>query len=194
MKKLLQLAIATTGLLLVGISLHELNHFIRYGHLAPLGLHSDVVVWKADIGIPGISKTYEARLTNYGIAPVKVTVCDFLSDASERGTMVAFLIERWNPLSKVWEEVVAFDSPSYCGPAPLSIATAHLISKQLWPGQSISTGEEATAGRDAFSIGDRARFVVFDGYGGSKRSAFPTAAFAIDEHPTYNGVALRLRH
>jgi hypothetical protein len=189
-----KLAMIAAALLIVGISLHERYHLTRYGHLAPFGLHSDFVVRKSDIGIPGISKLYEARLTNYGIAPVKVTACDFLSDASEHGTMVAFLVERWNPRSRGWETVVAYDSPSSCGPSPLAIAQAHLISKRLWPGQSISTGDEATAARDAFAIGDKARFVVLDDYTGSHRAAFPTAAFAIDEHPTNYDVPSRLRH
>jgi cupin domain len=87
MRNPLKLAITAAAILILGISLHELYHLTRYGHLAPFGLHSDVVVRKSDIGIPGISKLYEARLTNYGIAPVKVTACDFLSDASEHGTV-----------------------------------------------------------------------------------------------------------
>jgi len=48
----------------------------------------------------------------------------------------------------------------------------------------------ATAARDIFSIGDKARFVVFarDGL------AFPTAAFSIDEHPIRPDVPYRVRH
>lgn len=34
----------------------EANHYRRYGHLAPLGLHADVVVRSGDIGVKGVSK------------------------------------------------------------------------------------------------------------------------------------------
>jgi hypothetical protein len=48
--------------------------FFRFGHFFPLDLHADAVVSKADYGIPGISRAYNAKVTNFGITPVKVKV------------------------------------------------------------------------------------------------------------------------
>ena len=194
MRKALKFAISAILLIVLGFSLHEVYHLARFGHLAPLGLHSDILIRRVDIGIPGISKDYEARLTNYGVRPITVIACDFLSDAFEHGQMVAYVIERWNPLSKAWETVLGFDKSAFCRPYPLGIAKAHVVSMRLWPGQSISTGSEATAARDAFAIGDKARFIVLAEDPGHHESTFPTAVFSIDEHPLDSDVPLRIRH
>jgi hypothetical protein len=71
--------IAATSL---GVIIQESIHFYRYGHFVLPTLHADTVVRTGDIGIEGISKLYEAKLTNYAPVPVKVTACDFISDAS----------------------------------------------------------------------------------------------------------------
>jgi hypothetical protein len=194
MRNPLKLAITATLFVVLGFSLYEFYHLARYGHLAPLGLHSDIVVRRGDIGIPGISKLYEARLTNYGVRPVKVMACDFISDAFERGRIVAYAIERWNPLSRVWDTVIGYDQSAFCRPYPLGIAEAHLVSKRLWPGQSISTGDDATAARDTFVLGDKARFIVLGDGAGHRETAFPTTLFPIDEYPLYSDVPLRIRH
>jgi hypothetical protein len=181
-------------LLFLALILHELNHFYRYGHLVPLGLHADVVVSKGDIGIEGISKLYEAKLTNYGPLPAKVTACDFITDASARGTMVAYAVDQWDNRLKKWKTVVEFEESTFCRPYPLGISEARLFSTLLWPGQSISTGEEATAARGDFQLGDNARFSVFSGKAGDWKTAFPTAAFRIDELPNIEDGSLRVRH
>ena len=161
--------------------LHELNHFDRYGHLVGLGLHADAVVSKGDAGYEGITKLYQARLTNYGLLPVKVTACDFTTDASVHGTMVAYAAEKWDSRQNKWKTVESGES-TFCRPYPLGIISeARLFSALLWPGQSISTRKEATAARGSFQIGDYARFSVFSGKAGDWRKALPTAAFRIDE-------------
>jgi hypothetical protein len=182
------------ALVSLGVALHELNHYYRYGHLAPFALHADVAVRKGDIGIEGISKLYEARVTNYGLYPVKVTACDFISDASAHGTMVAYAVERWNRQMGKWETAVVWDESRFCRPYPLGIAQSHLSPKMLWPGQSIWTGEEATAAREGFQVGDSARFSVFFGEAGDWRTALPTSAFRIEERPKFEEVPFRVRH
>jgi hypothetical protein len=164
--------------------LHELNHFHRYGHLVRFVLHADLVVSKGDIGMEGITKLYEARLTNYGLLPAKVTACDFTTDASAHGTKVAYAVEKWNSRQNKWK-TDEYGEPTFCRPYPLGISEARLFSVLLWPGQSIATGKEATAARRGFQIGDYARFSVFPGKTWDWRSAFPTPAFRIDELPTY---------
>src|SRR5581483_11415859 len=178
---------------LLGFSAHQIYHLARFGHLAPLALHADIIIRRVDAGIPGVSKDYEAGLTNYGVKPVTVMACDFVSDASESGRIVPYAIERWNPVSRSWQTVLGYDTSAFCRSYPLGISQAHLVSTRLWLGQSISTGSESTAAREEFSIGDRPRFVVFGQDAHRPKSAFATIAFSIDEHP-YSEVPLRIRH
>ena len=180
--------------LFAAFALHELSHVYRFGHFVPPGLHADTLVRRGDIGIEGISKLYEARLTNYAPFPVKVNGCDFIDDASARGIMVAYAVERWSRQLGKWEKVIEWDESSFCRPYPLGIAQAQLVSKWLWPGQSISTGEEATAARGGFELNDCARFSVFYGAAGDWKNARPTAVFRIDERPKIEDVPFRVRH
>jgi hypothetical protein len=194
MNTLQKAAVSLIAVASVGLITLESTHFYRYGHFVGPALHADVIVGKGDIGIEGISKLYEAKLTNYAPFPVKVKACDFISDASAPGTMVAYAVERWDRQLGKWAKVVEWDESLFCRPYPLGIAQAHLISKWLWPGQSISTGEEATAARRGFDLGDSARFSVFYGAAGDWKFSLPTGAFRIDELPKFEELPLRVRH
>jgi hypothetical protein len=185
-----RIGIVAITLLVLPVGLLELGHLVRFGHFPPFGLHADVLVRKADYGIDGVTKAYEAKLTNYGITPARITACDFIDDAMSHGTIVGSTIEKWNRSAEKWQGIFKGDKSAFCHPYPLGMIETHVITKRLWPGQSISTGEEATAARDAFAIGDKARFVVFAG----NELGFPTAAFSIDEHPTTSDVPYRVRH
>jgi hypothetical protein len=163
----------------------ELNHLDRYGHLVGFGLHADLVVSKGDIGLEGITRLYEGRLTNYGLLPVKVTACDFTTHASAHETKVAYVVERWQGSQNKWK-TVDYGESTFCRPYPLGIISeAHLSSVLLWPGQSIAMDKEATGARGGFQLGDYARLSVFLGKTGDWRKAFSTSAFHIDEVPTY---------
>ncbi len=80
MTRLRRIGLVTVALVILPIGLLQLGHLARFGHFIPCGLHADVMVRRADYGIDGITKTYEAKLTNYGIAPANVTACDFIDD------------------------------------------------------------------------------------------------------------------
>jgi hypothetical protein len=190
MTLLFRIAVFMVCLTVVGISFLELSHLIRYGHFISFGMHADVLIRKADYGIPGITKVYEGELTNYGIAPVKVTACDFIDDTLSHGTQVGCTIQKWDIPASRWINIFKNDDSAFCHPYPLGMVETHIITKRLWFGQSISAGEEATAARDVFAIGDKARFVVFAGNG----LAFPTAAFSIDEHHVGPDVPYSIRH
>ena len=195
MRALRRTFVLTISIVACGALLVESYHYLRYGHLTRLGLHAELLVDRGDIGIEGISKLYGVRLTNYGLLPVTVNACDFITDASAHGTSIAYAVEKWNTESAKWESVVVWDQSSFCHPYPLGISKAQLFSKRLWPGQSLAGGEEeATAARDGFALGDKARFVAFAGAAGNMKYAFPTIAFQIDEHPIVNGVPFRVRH
>jgi hypothetical protein len=194
MRALLKSCALLIAISVCGVLLLELLHYQRYGHLAPLGLHADLIVEHADYGIEGITKVYGVKLTNYSFHPVTVRACGLVDDTFQRGTGIAYAVQKWNAKSAKWESVVVLDQSSFCHPYPLGIVEAHLFSKRLWPGQSVSGGEEATAARDGFELGDSARFVAFAGAAGNMQNAFPTVAFRIDEHRTVNGVPFRVKH
>jgi hypothetical protein len=52
-----KILVFTASLLILGISVVELAHWIHFGHFIPFGLHADAVIRKEDLGIPGITKT-----------------------------------------------------------------------------------------------------------------------------------------
>lgn len=152
-----------------------------------------VVVRNRDMGIPGVTKTYEATLENRGLAPVNITRCDFVDDAGGRGTEVAYAVQRWDEGRDQWETVVQVDKSEFCKPYPLGIVKARTVHGLVWPGQILSAGEEATAARSGFAVGDQARFLIFLYEAGDYSSSIATPSFRIDEQPQTN-VSLRVRH
>ena len=182
MRRIKKTALVLIGLVALAYSTLEVGHLLRFGHLTPLGLHADVVIRKADYGIPGITKVYEPRLSNFGIAPKTVTVCKVLEDWDSfyYVTEISNATEKWNPSSKRWESIFGDSTvPSGC----------NHMTKRLWPLQSVSGGEVAVAGYDVFAIGDQARFVLFPG----NRKPIPTGPIVIDEHASVSGVPFRVR-
>ena len=155
-------------------------------------LHAETIVTHYETGIPGISKWYEATITNRGLWPVVVTRCNAVDDAGGKETIVAYAVERWDQNASRWNSVVVFDSSNFCKPYPLGITEAHLYDRWLWPGQSLSTGEEITAAR--LHKGDVARFVVFTATAGDYQHCVATKSFVIDEGIDNPGPSLRVRH
>ncbi len=155
-------------------------------------LHASLVVSKVDVGIPGISKLYEAKITNKGPWPVVVTRCNAIDDAGGKETILAYAIQRWNSATSHWDNIVAWDKSSFCKPYPLGIVEADLRNAPLWPGQSLSTGGEATAAR--LRKGDAARFVVLTGEAGDSSHSIATESFLIDEEVLHPDVPFRVRH
>jgi hypothetical protein len=105
-----------------------------------------------------------------------------------RGVLIGSAVERWDPSARKWENTFKGEEIAFCHPYPLGMVETQIITKRLWPGQSIATREEATAARDVFAIGDKARFVVIAG----DSLALPTAAFSIDEHPSMPNIPYRI--
>jgi|HubBroStandDraft_6_1064221.scaffolds.fasta_scaffold05836_3 hypothetical protein len=191
MPRLKRISVIAAALLILPFSLAELCHLLRFGHFFPFGMHADVVVRKADYGIEGITKTYEAKLTNYGFVPISITVFNFIDDAFTNGTEVGYTVEKWDPLEKKWGNIFNdADKSSWCHPYPLGIVQGRIVTKRLWPGQSVFGSEEATAASDGFAVGDRARFLICARNG----LIFPTPSFPIDEHRTNSDVPSRVRN
>jgi hypothetical protein len=80
MRPIKKAAFVLVCLLVLTCCVLELMHAFRLGHFAALGLHADVTVRKADYSIPGISKVYEPRLSNFEFTPKTVVVCRVQED------------------------------------------------------------------------------------------------------------------
>jgi hypothetical protein len=144
-------------------------------------LVAEYSVQKADIGIPGITKMYQARLINRGFLPAHIQVCAYVEDSGYRGSTPAFSIERFDSEKKVWRTIADLSSLSYCRPYPLGWNTASTQSIWLWPGQFSAIEEEATGAR-GYLKGASLRFVLFDSFDGAqKRKGFVTPSFIIEE-------------
>src|SRR5689334_15615376 len=101
----------SVALIFATFASHELIHLFRFGHFVPLGLHVEVVVTTSNdlLGVDGTGKIYNASLTNYGILPAAVTVCDYLDWASRQQTMVNYIVERRTPQIDSWQYVREWD-------------------------------------------------------------------------------------
>jgi hypothetical protein len=188
MNKRLRVALLLLAAVLVSvIGVVELRHRVLLGHFTPLALHADVTVSNGDIGIPGITKLYAAHITNFGVFPRRIERCEFLTDAFAPGVSVGYHVQQLDVASGSWH--TAMDSASeYCRPYPLGIIKARLTSKLLWPGQTLSTGQEATGARGNLK-GQTVRFaVVVNG------REFPTSSFVIDEQVEGANVNYREKH
>ncbi len=175
------LLIATASL---GAIIHESIHFFRFGHLAPIGLHADAVVTTSSelLGVDGVAKIYDARLTNYGVFPATITACDYLNFASLHDTMVAYYVERRDPQLGRWNVVTewgAYGSRLFCRPS-FEVTETHLVRRRLWPGESISVGGVVPAQRPGFHVGDDGRFTIFLGALGDRNTALSTAPFRVE--------------
>jgi hypothetical protein len=184
MSRIQKLGVIFLGLTVLGLFLHELRHFHRYGHFVPFGLHADVSVATSDdvLGVEGIAKIYRARLTNYGIFPSTVVVCaERVANAPV--TEVNYIVERWDRQSRNWTAVPEWDFGGYrlfCGPV-FEVTEQHLVRQRLWPGQSIQVGEGIPAQLGGFDVGDDGRFTIFLIADGDRANAISTAIFRVDQ-------------
>jgi hypothetical protein len=190
--RLLLAAVVLLGAWMVYV---QVRHRIVYGHFTTPTLHADVVMRDASIGIPGITKMYEATLTNYGFFPALVEECTYFDDDGVPGVTVAYNIERWDPAKRTWTRELEFAKPALCTTAPLRMGTRQWVRSWLLPGQSLSTGEEATGAREPFRKGDTLRFVVVTDVTGRaiRNSSNPTPSFTLDEQ-RLDTIQYRVRH
>src|SRR5215510_1468683 len=163
----------------------EWNHHRTYGHFVSYGLHLDPVSQDAYIGIPGQTRMYSARLTNFSFRSVILPSCDYVTDAFGKGTEFPYAVQRLDTSSNTWQTVADASGEWFCRPHPLGKAETHLVSKTLAPGESVDVMEgEATGARDQFHQGDLARFVVFTkrDNSGDWSSAVSSVPFRIEDN------------
>jgi hypothetical protein len=184
MSRIRKAAIVFGVLLFLGLFLHELRHFYRYGHFAPLGLHADVTVATSNdvTGVEGTAKIYRAQLTNYGLFPTDLLVCSERV-AGAAMTEVNYIVERRDHQSGDWRIVPEWDFSGYrllCRPV-FEVTDQYVVPLRLWPGQSIRVGEGIPAQLGGFHVGDDGRFTIFLNADGNKTSAVSTPAFRVDQ-------------
>ncbi len=172
----------------------ESIHFYRYGHFAPLGLHADVVVTTSNelLGVDGAGKIYEASLTNYGVFPTTIVVCDYLNNVSRHGSMLNYIVESREPQSNRWRYVPEWDdygSRLFCRPS-FEVTATHLVRRRLWPGQKIKVGGGVPAQLGGFRIGDDGRFTIFLEADGNGLKTLSTIAFCVDQELNKRGVRI----
>lgn len=180
----------------VCVGVVEFFHYRQYKHFVAYGLHADVVIEDASIGIPGQTKLYWAKLSNFGIFPVKLASCDFITDAMDRETGYPYAVQRWNPSSNSWDTISEINGDVFCEPAPLSKVKADVVYKRLWPGKSVETEWEATGAREPFQKGDKARFVVFRTTDKTIawETAVPSVPFIIEDDVERGDTSFRVKH
>ena len=184
MSRVQKAGLTLVALLFIGLFLHELRHFYRYGHFVPFGLHADVSITTSDdvLGVEGIAKIYDARLTNYSIVPNTIVVCDYRI-AGAPATAVNYVVERWDRQSREWRLVPEWDFYGYrlfCRPV-FETSEEHLARRRLWPGQSIRIGGGVPAQMGGFDVGDDGRFTTFLDADGNKSNSISTAIFRVDQ-------------
>jgi hypothetical protein len=195
---LILLVIIIAGILCLFVIRFEWNHHRTYGHFVSYGLHVDPLNRDADIGIPGQTKMYWARLSNYSLRSVTLPACDFVTDTLSPGTEYPYAVQRFDTSSNTWNTVMDESGEWFCRPVPLSTVETHLVSKKLAPGGSVDVMEgEATGARDPFHQGDLARFVVFTKLdkSGDWTSAIPSVPFRIEDNVIRDEAnPLRVKH
>jgi hypothetical protein len=135
---------AALSVLVLAIAALQIYHHSQYGHYVPFGLHADVT---ASDG----TELFDAHLSNFGLLPEKVERCEFTSDAGAHEANVGYRLERLDTGTDTWETIFSTEQ-NFCRP--------HLIvSRTLWPGQTLSIGSEFIAARGDVT-GKTMRFVI----------------------------------
>jgi hypothetical protein len=124
------------------------------------GLHVDVVIYDSPL-IPGQTKMYQAKLTNFTLLPVSLDSCSFLTDTLNTGTDYPYCVQRWDTTQVAWQTIAEPSRQDFCADF-LGRGSSRIDSSIFWPGMSVDVMDgEATGAMDPFSKGDSARFVVF---------------------------------
>jgi hypothetical protein len=105
---------------------------------------------------------YWPVITNFGLWPATLDVCNYLTDTTHPGSDYPVALQRWNPGLMQWEVADFVSLEEICPiPMPTSRGAGTLAASRVWPGFSVdATGPEAIGARGDFEDGDVARFVV----------------------------------
>jgi len=191
MKVIIRLVAAIATIVVIFCAAIEVRHDLRFGHFVGPGLHADYSESRVDLSIPGITKVYDASLTNFGFLPRRIYACESVTDAMAHETALPYAIQKWDGRAKTWNTVLQPTAASFCKPYPLGIIEGKVVEKRLWPIQHLSIGEEATGAR--FHKGEVVRFVLFASEPWIVSSGFPTAGFEIDEQEA-TAAPMRVKH
>jgi hypothetical protein len=127
----------------------------------------------------GITKLYDIILVNKASTTGFVNQCELTDDTLHKFVVTPFELQRWNPETKQWEVVVAH-ALDYCRGSRWAVARR--LKTPIAPGQKLHVNGDFAGARDAFSFGDRGRFMVFLRFPGDYRNIAVSPEFQIDEH------------
>lgn len=187
----MRIAAAAVMLILIVLVTIEFRHDLRFGPFLEPALHADYTVGGLDLVIPGITKVYDATLTNFGLIPPSLFACEFVTMPWDME--VNLRLQSSNGLGplKLGQRRCSRQRRLSANPFLSGLSKGKVVGRRLWPGQSLSIGEEATAA--GFQNGDVVRLVLFAGQPWSVTSGYPTPGFEIHEQITTT-VPLRVRH
>jgi hypothetical protein len=157
-RRVIVVLFAAFFVLVLAVVTLQIYHHSQYGHYVPFGLHADVIA-------SGGTQLFDAHLTNFGFLPEKVERCEVVSDAGAREENVPYRLERLNRETNTWEILFEAERNS-CRPYPM-------VSRTVWPGQTLSIGPQATEARGDVT-GKTMRFVIE-----ANGRQFPTGPFEV---------------
>jgi hypothetical protein len=127
----------------------------------------------------GITKLYDVILVNKTTTTAFVNQCELTDDTLQKFVVTPFELQRWNPETKRWEVVVAH-APDYCRGNRWTVVRQ--LKTPIAPGQKLHVNGDFVGANDAFSFGDRGRFMVFLHSPGDYSNIAVSPEFQIDEH------------
>jgi hypothetical protein len=127
----------------------------------------------------GITKIYDMVLVNKSGDTLFVNQCEFTDDTLRKYVVTPYALQRWNQDSSRWDTVLAH-SPDYCHGNKWTQARS--IRTSVPPGKRLGVSGDFVGANDAFSYGDRARFLVFLHVPGDYGDVTSTPEFRLDEH------------
>jgi len=127
----------------------------------------------------GITKIYDMVLVNKSADTLFVNQCEFTDDTLRKYVVTPYALQRWNQDSRKWDTVLAH-SRDYCRGNKWTQARS--IKTSVPPGQKLDVNSDFVGANDAFSYGDRARFLVFLHVPGDYGDVASTPEFRLDEH------------
>ncbi len=127
----------------------------------------------------GVTKMYDLALTNKTRATLFVNQCEGTDDTLHKLLVTPYALQRWNQETKRWD-TIAGHLPDYCRGDRFH--QARQIRTAVAPGQKLEVNGDFVGAIEAFSFGDRGRFIVFLHAPGDYDDIAISPEFQIDEH------------
>jgi hypothetical protein len=153
-------------------------HHLRYGHFIGYGWDVDLMKRREDLGIPGVTTTYNVRLTNLTIHSLDFEGIKLPGGFVGSGVLLRTRIDRWDAGKGAWVTVDESKAWEEYPGARVTLKIKPLRSKYVWGWAAIAAGLN-------FKKGDKLRLVILSSAtkreGEPGQHAFYTAPFFLQE-------------